>query len=213
MLREVTAAELLRDLEAKPGSRLGDRRTKVEAYKDPVAQLTKPLVQHEGRVFFYCGLLYGFCRLDASITERFREQTSSKLKTVQHVTQEPLVTLPWFPDFVKTNVSRCLQSCEAGPEQANLFDFIASQLVVDRKRQVVWKVQMQPMKIPDPVMVANREVPSAADIIIFVPYQHSSGFQVVQKSSMIIGTPEILRVERKDEEFRKKTQEVLNAKQ
>lgn len=211
-MREVTLAELYKDLEARPGSRAGEQKSRTEARKDPVVQLTKPLAQYEGRVFFYCGLLYGFCRLDASITERFREQTGSTLKTVQHVTQEPLVTLPWFPEFTKTNVARCLQSCEAGQDQANLFDFIASQLVVDRKRQTVWKVQMQPVKIPDPVMIANREVPAGTDIIIFVPYQHGSGFSVVQKSSMLVGTPEVLRIERRDEEFRKKTQEVLNDK-
>jgi hypothetical protein len=160
-------------------------------------------------VFFYCGLLYGFCRLDASITERFREQTGSSLATVQHVTDAPLLALPWFPDFAKTNVARCLQSCEAGPDQANLFDFIASQLVVDKKRKSVWKVKMEPVKIPDPVMLENREVPSAASIIVFIPYQHSSGFNIVQKLGMVPGTPEVLRVERTDLDFRKKTEEAL----
>lgn len=204
--------QLLKKLKEKPGTRAGDQRVRAEARPDPVAKLTKPLIHYEGRVFFYCGLLYGFCRLDASITERFREQSGSVLKTVQHFTQEPLVSLPWFPEFSKTNVARCLQSCECGPDQANLFDFIASQLIIDRKRKTAWKVEIKPIKIPDPAMLEAKEVPSTHEIFAFIPYQHDSGFQVVYKSSMVAMTPEIIRVTRTDAEFQKKTKEVLNAK-
>lgn len=210
-MKEVSLRQLYKDIEAPAGSRMGGQKVRTEAKPDPVGALTRPLGHYEGRVFFYCGLLYGFCRLDASITERFREQTGSVLPTVQHVTQEPLVSLPWFPDFAKTNVARLLQSCEAGVEQNNLFDFIACQLVVDRKRQVVWKVKMVPIKIPDPVMLAAKEVPVAADIVAFVPYQHDQGFSITQKPGMIVGTPEVLRVSHTDAAFQQKTKEALSA--
>lgn len=211
-MRQVSLKEFLSHIEGAPGSRMGAGKSRPEPRKDPVVKLTRPLAHCEGRVFFYCGLLYGFCRLDASITERYREQTGSTLETLSHTTEHPVVVLPWFPDFVKTNVAHLLQSCPAGPEQANLFDFISSQLIIDRNRQAVWKVKMIPLKIPDPVMLANKELPVAADILVFVPYRHDSGFQVIPKVGMVVGTPEVLRVEHHDPEFHKKTEEILRGK-
>ena len=122
------------------------------------------------------------------------------------------MTLPWFPDFTKTNASRLLQSCEASQDQGHLFDFIACQLIVDRRRQTVWKVKMVPAQIPDPVMRANRKVPAPADIIVFLPYQHDRGFAITGKPGMVLGTPEVTRTSHADAEFHKKTKEILSGK-
>lgn len=208
-MREVTIQQLYKDIEATPGSRGGHQRTAVEHRKDPVVELTKPLKQYEGYVFFYAGLLYGFCRLDSSIPERFRAQTGARLKTYQHVVSAPLLSIPWFPEFSKTRVAHLLQSAEMGPEQENLFDFISSQLIVDRRKGVVWKVKAALVKLPDPYMTGAKEVPMASEIVVFSPYQHDVGFEVMQRTSMFVETPEVLKTCRTDAEFAKLTKESL----
>lgn len=207
--RVVTLDQLYKDLAGSPDAKVAGGKVETERRQDPLVGLERPLKFYDEFVFFYCGLLYGFCRLDASVTERFREQSGSQVKSYRHMFQTPLFTIPWFPDFHKTTVARLLQSVPAGPDQANLFDFITSQLVVDRRRKSVWRIKMVPVKIPDPYQVDHREAPAAVDVIVFVPYCWDAGFEIVQPSSMFLRSPEIHKVPLNDTELKTKTEEAL----
>lgn len=210
-MREVTLEQLYKDLAI--GRVTAADRVRAEKAHDPVVALKTPLRAQEDYVFFYCGLLYGFCRLDASVTERYREQANCSLKTYQTLFESPLFVLPWFPDFQKTRVSRLLQFAVGSPLQKGLFEFICSQVIVDRRRQQVWAIRQQQVKIPDPVSVDRKELPEPAEITVFVPYRWDLGFEIRSKSAMFVGTPEVFQVPLGDLAFKQKTEELLGKQQ
>lgn len=209
-MREVSLEQLYKDLAV--GRTVAAERVRAERVQDPVVELKAPLRTHDGYTFFYCGLLYGFCRLDSSITERFREQANCSLKTYQSLFEAPLFTMPWFPDFQKTRVSRLLQFTAECQLQKELFEFICSQVIVDRARNQVWAVKPQTVKIPDPVSTDRKELPEATEITAFVPYRWDLGFEIRSKSAMFISTPEVHQVHLGDLAFKQKS-EVLLGKQ
>lgn len=210
-MREVSLEQLYKDLAI--GRTVAADRVRAERVQDPVVALKMPLRAQDGYVFFYCGLLYGFCRLDASITERYREQSNSSLKTYQSLFETPLFTLPWFPDFQKTRISRLLQFTLASPGQQALFEFICSQVIVDRGRKQVWAVKRQQVKIPDPVLVDRKELPEPVEITAFVPYRWDLGLEIRSKSAMFVGTPEVFQVNLGDLAFKQKTEDLLGKQQ
>jgi hypothetical protein len=210
-MREVSLEQLYKDISV--GRTVAAERVRAEKKPDPVVALKAPLKAHEGYSFFYCGLLYGFCRLDSSITERFREQSNSSLKTYQVLFENPLFVLPWFPDFTKTRVSRLMQFTLESPQQKELFEFICSQVIVDRVRKQVWGVKMQTVKLPDPVSVDLKEMPEPVQITAFVPYRWDLGFEIRSKSTMFVGTPEVYQVNLGDLAFKQKSEELLGKQQ
>ena len=210
-MREVTLEQLYKDLAI--GNVVAAEKVRAETVQDPSVVLRSPLRTHEGFTFFYCGLLYGFCRLNESITERFREQANSTLKTFQTMFEAPLFTMPWFPDFQKTRVSRMLQFAGESQKQKELFEFICSQVIVDRPRKRVWAVKMQTVKIPDPVSVDLKELPEPTEITVFVPYRWDLGFEIRSKSAMFISTPEIHQVNLGDLAFKQKSEALLGKQQ
>jgi hypothetical protein len=210
-MREVSLEQLYKDLAV--GKTVAAERIRAEKVQDPVVALKAPLRSHEGYVFFYCGLLYGFCRLDSSVTERFREQANCSMQTYQTLFETPLFTLPWFPDFQKTRISRLLQFTLESPRQQELFEFICSQVIVDRGRKQVWAVKKQVVKIPDPVLADRKELPEPVEITAFVPYRWDLGFEIRSKSAMFVGTPEVHQVNLGDLAFKQKTEELLGKQQ
>lgn len=206
--RVVTGDELAEDLSYKPGSRGGDHQLRVEAREDPMVPLKQQLSAYGDRRFFYAGLLYGYCRLDASITERFRADMETEADTRLHQVGSPLVEIPAFPDFSKTRVSRLLQSVEVDQASA-LFDFIVSQVIVDRPRNRVWAVEAHSVRIPDPYMADGGEVPQAAELLVFCPKTYQGVFLPRQNSSFFVSTPSIVFEQRPDEELARSTEAIL----
>jgi hypothetical protein len=206
-----TLKQLYEDIAIRPGSAVGHSRVKAESKSDPFIKLSKPLNNYinDNFIFFYCGLLYGFCRLDASITERFREQANSSIKTRMHMFDKALFTVSGFEKFTDTRVSKLLQSVESGVDQQNLFDFISSQLIIDKQRKKVWKVKTTTCKIPDPYLIDNKEIPVAVEVVVFCPYQYNVSFEPISKSEMFVGTPEIQSFSRNDPEFEIATRKAL----
>jgi hypothetical protein len=174
-----TLSEFYADLAEPPGSR-GFRTAKVERRHDPVVPLKGPLSSYHDRTFFYAGLLYGFCRLDLSITERYREATGSSVRTENHLVGCPLVEVAGFPDFAKTKTAHLLSSIENGEHQSVFFDFLRSQLVVDRKRGVCWRIEQQEVTILDPFFIDNQAPPTAFTINVFCPYTPSTAYRTTQ---------------------------------
>jgi hypothetical protein len=199
--REVTVPELLKDIAGRPGSRVPAGTIRATVRDDPTMVLERPLSFYPERVFFYLGLAYGFCNLTGSISERFRASDGDSNGIRQHLFDHALVDLPWFPKWKESTACRVLHSMPAGKDQVDFFDFINSQLIVDRKRSVVWKIGTNPVKIPDPVMLDSRVPPENADIVVFIPFQHNAGFEITQKSTMFPTTPDVLRMSREDPEF------------
>lgn len=190
-LKEINLDELYKLIDMTSGAPTGHRQVRAEIRDDPVVRLSYPLKAYGELSFFYLGLFEGFCRPDGPITERFRADTGAALTARRYFFDHPLFTIPWFPDFVKTNVARGLHSVETSADQDNFFDYVTSQLIIDRRRSTVWKIAVEKVKIPDPVMLDKRETPSPVEITVFLPYLWNSRFRVIQKSGMVIGTPEI----------------------
>lgn len=204
MTKELTVEEFYRFLDMTSGKELKDT-LKVSTRQDPVVELNRPLRTYEDRLFFYVGLLYGFCRLDASITERFRESSGMDLDTQLHVLPGPIVTVKGFPDFTKTRVSRLLQSCPRANHEW-LMDYIASQVVVDRARQRVWKIQMTTCRIPDPY---SGSLASGYDVVMFYPQTHSFEYRPFPSAGMLLSPPEVRCCDRVDADFEASTKRYL----
>lgn len=190
-VREKSLAEFYRDISSPTGTPTGMRSVRLEKRQDPVLQLRRPLAFYEDRVFFYAGLLYGFCRLDASVTERFREASGSDVRTEMYLLQHPLVEVQGFPGFARTQVAHLLSAIETGPLQQPFFDFLASQLIVDRKRQLCWRCRLETVTLHDPYLVDADESPVDVVLPMFVPYQHD---QVYAPVSTPGGTPVVRRI-------------------
>lgn len=209
MMREVTLEELYRDLSYEAGKPIKFTRLRPDpAYTDPIEPLTRPLSQYDGRVFWYAGLLYGFCRLDMSVSERFRSDTQQDITVYKHICQHPLCTIPWFPQFVETKVSRLLQSCPIGTAQQHLFKFLTEQIIIDRQRQRVWRVKLQPMDINDPYVREHDKRIVKHTIYVFVPYRHDITFQIVP-GPVPQDPPQIEKAPHADPEFQQETERFL----
>jgi hypothetical protein len=205
---DLTIEEFYKHIEATAGEPIqGQKRAKT--VQDPLVQLDKPLQAYPNRIFFYVGLLYGFCRLDASITERFREDAGRDVPTQLHLVDKPIVTVRGFPGFANTRVAHMLQSCQAG-QQADLFDYIASQVVVDRARQRVWKIAMTTCQVPDPY--AATQVVSGYSLVIFYPQTHDFEYRPVASTGLLLHAPEVQHFERSDSAFKLDTDKYLARK-
>lgn len=204
---DLTIEEFYKHIEATAGEPIqGEKRTKTA--QDPVVPLDRPLQAYPERLFFYVGLLYGFCRLDASITERFREDAGRDVPTQLHLVDKPIVTVRGFPDFAKTRVAHLLQSCPIG-QQADLFDYIASQVVVDRARQRVWKIAMTTCQVPDPYVA---QVVSGYNMVIFYPQTHSFEYRPTPSTGLLLHAPEVQHFDRSDPAFKLDTDKYLARK-
>ena len=206
--RVVDGQQLGQDLGYVAGSRGGDRKLQVEAREDPIIPLKQPISLYGDRRFFYAGLLYGYCRIDASITERCRAELEHDIDTRIHQVDHSLVDIPAFPDFKKTRVSRMLQSVYH-EDAEELYRYIASQVIVDRPRERVWAVEAVSVQIPDPYLVDQKESPSAAEIIVFCPRTFQGAFVPKRDSSFFISSPNIVFEPRLDNELRLSTEAIL----
>lgn len=205
---EMTIEEFYKHIQDTAGTTY-QGENKAGKVPDPMVPLTKPLHQYPDRIFFYLGLLYGFCRLDASVTERFREDAGRDFETQMHLVDSPIMTVKGFPGFEATRVSRLLQSCQAG-QQADLFDYIASQVVVDRARSRVWKIAMTTCQVPDPYAAA--QVASGHPLIVFYPQTHAFEYRPIQSSGLLLRAPEVQYFDRQDEAFKTETEKYLSRK-
>lgn len=185
-----SAAELAKDLTYEVGTVVDHRSLKVSGRPDPVVPLTKPLAHYDDRVFFFAGLLYGFCRLDSSVTERYRVSLGQDVSTQIHRCSAPLAEIRGFPDFVKTQVSHTLCSVE-NAYAAEFFEFLATQVIVDRQRNRVWHVSNTMVGVPDPFLVGAKEVPVEAKIMLFCPGKADGRFVPSGSKSMFVSTPVI----------------------
>jgi len=205
MLPEVGLDKFLRDIGDSPNVPLGHRKVRLDSRKDPVEPLTRPLEAYADRLFFYVGFLYGFCRLDASITERFREDTSIEVRTYVHEVGHALFDVLGFDQFKTTKVARLLQSVTYGPHE-QLVDFIASQVIVDRSRGIVWRVKTTTVTLPDPWCIDSGEVPKLASMLVFLPYQWNMRYDIrdgAYRTPVLAGYPQ------EDQAFKVETEKIL----
>lgn len=207
-----TLEEFYSDIAQPTGAPTGFRSVRAERRQDPVLTLRRPLAFYEDRVFFYAGLLYGFCRLDSSATERFREATGSSVRTENYLVQHPLFTVRGFPGFSQTKVAHLLSAVEQGPMQQPLFDWLASQLIVDRKRGICWRVRMVTIGLPDPFMVDAQEPNiEVSQIVVFVPYRPTVAYAPLEQQGGR-ATPEVLAFPEDNKAFATEEMEVIRGK-
>lgn len=202
--REKYLDEFLADLEWSANSRVKSGAPPPEKRPDPTMQLTKQLDKYEGHTFFYLGLLYGFCRLDMSVTEKFRAEFNNSAKTWIHPVEQPLMTVQGYPRFTDTKVCRVLQSIES-PMFELFSGFVESQMIIDRMRKVVWKTNGIQLKIPDPTV--DQQV---ASIVVFCPRQWDFSLLPVQPSPMFVKTPEVRRFDDYDPDLERNTKEAFD---
>ena len=205
---EKSLEEFYSDIAQPAGKTTGFRSVRAENRQDPVLELKRPLAFHEEHTFFYAGLLYGFCRLDASVTERFREATGSSVRTFLHQTERPLMEVKGFPAFATTRVAHLISSIENGPFQQLFFEYLSSQLIVDRKRGVCWRCRLEMVKIPDPFLLAAREPLVMVDVPAFVPYTHDMAYVPTHRADDI---PLVSAMPEDHPALRKEAQETLDA--
>lgn len=201
--KEMSWAEFSKLLEPDLAS---SRLTEDRRAEDPVVELTRPLSHYPERLFFYAGLIYGFCGAPPCLTERFRQEAQRDLVTWFHVVESPLVTVSGVPRFASSRVSRLLQSCPADDHQ-ELFDFISNQVLVDRIRQRVWRIETRVCRIPDPIA---RSSGLAHELIIFYPRTSSVEYLPIPSSGMLLCTPEVQMLQRPDPVFAQETDKYLS---
>lgn len=206
----LTIEEFYRHIDTVADRPVHGHQLRPENRQDPEVQLTRPLAAFPERMFFYVGLLYGFCRLDGSITERFREASGRPLLTQLHLTERPIVTVRGFPDFSKARVARLLQSCPMG-DHTDLFDYIASQVIVDRARSRVWKIAMTTCLVPDPY--AGAQVVTGHNLVIFYPQTYSFEYKPLPSTGLLLHAPEVQHFERDDPAFKQDTDKYLSRKE
>ena len=197
---QVDASTLAKDLDYSVGDRVGETALKVEDREDPVEPLRYPLVQYPDRRFFYAGLLHGYCRIDSTVTERYRAQKGVDVSSWIHHTNSPIVTVPAFPEFSGTRLACSLQSIDISIF-SDFVGFVCSNNIVDRARGRVWFVDVFDVKIPDPFMVDNGDAPSDAEVSIFCPKTLNGYFSPETSTGFFVDTPKIQFVRRHDRDL------------
>lgn len=206
--QRVSSRQLEEDLSYEQGTQLGHRKVHVEHREDPMEDLRAPLSQYDDRSFFYLGLLYGYCRLDASITERYRAESGNDIDTRLHTVQHPLVEIAGFEKFSSTHVAHLIQSVHKDHMSA-LFDYISSQIIVDRVKNRVWKVQALPVsKFPDPYLLDAKEGAVSTEVLIFCPSNTDGWFAPEPNTSMFPKTP-VVRYHEYDAEVKERNRKEL----
>ena len=209
--KRVSSGQLAKDLDYEVGARVGDSRLKVENRQDPVEELRAPIVKHPDRRFFYSGLLHAFCRIDSTVTERYRAQKEMDVSSWIHPLQHPIVEIPAHPDFTKTKVSHMLQSIDVSVFQ-DFLGFVCSNNIVDRKRERVWFVDVVEVKIPDPFMVDEGEPPHDASIAVFCPKTCNGAFLPLAATGLFVETPKIAFIQQLDATLAEVTKGLLDGR-
>lgn len=207
--KRVSSGQLSKDLDYEVGGRVGAGQLKVEKRQDPVEDLKAPLVKYPERRFFYSGLLHAFCRIDSTITERYRAQKEMDVDSWFHPLQHPLIEIPAHPEFSQTQVSHTLQSIDVEFFQ-DFVGFVCSNNIVDRKRGRVWFVDPVEVKIPDPFMVDAHDPPHDVAIVVFCPKTYQGRFEPAAATGLFVETPKIAFVQHLDHTLEEVTKGLLD---
>lgn len=207
--QQVSSRQLEQDLDYTVGDKVDGGRLRVEDRQDPVEALRAPLVKYPERRFFYSGLLYGYCRIDQSITERYRAHRNEDVRSWVHLLDHPVVEIPAFPDFLKTRVSHILQSMDVN-YFTDFLGFVCSNNIVDRVRERVWFVDSVEVRIPDPYMVDCGEPAHDIYVTLFCPRTYVGAFRPAEASSFFVETPRIEFANKYDPTLEEVTRELLN---
>ena len=205
--RVVDSLQLGKDLDYKVGERQGYDRVKIEQREDPLEELSKPLDRY-ARQFFFPGLIHGYCRINTLLTERFRA-AEGPIDGWVHRVQHPLISLPSVPNFEGTQLVRTLQSI--GSENAATFwAFLESQILVDRGRRMVWKMEPRSVKLLDPYLMDQKgDPPYAVDVRILCPRTYLGSYVIRPNRSGFVSQPVVEFVRLHDPELEKLTKEIL----